>query len=242
VSTRRSSACARRACYLIARWEDALDDLDLAHLVPPQLHNTDGDPLRLTVDHFKVAAGSESQVEACLARIEGVVPPEPDDAERRFGFAKPGNTMHRSWNTPMIGSASLEARTLRVETNSTARADALRARVEEACAGLVVHREREEIDPLTALMEADEEPAIAMDPPPEALAHLRRWKAEHYAAWVDEPLPALDGHSPREALPSPQLRARLDLLVKDIENRESRLPPDERYDVGELRARLGLDG
>jgi hypothetical protein len=30
--------------------------------------------------------------------------------------------------------------------------------------------------------------------------------------------------------------------MKDIENRESRLPPDERYDVSELRARLGLEG
>ena len=35
-------------------------------------------------------------------------------------------------------------------------------------------------------------------------------------------------------------RARVDVLLKDLENRESRLPPDERMDVAALRARLGL--
>jgi len=55
--------------------------------------------------------------------------------------------MHRSWENTAIGTAWVMAGELRLETNSTRRADALRARVEVACGDLVRHRERGETDP-----------------------------------------------------------------------------------------------
>ncbi len=44
------------------------------------------------------------------------------------------------------------------------------------------------------------------------------------------PDPAPDGMRPREALAQPETRTRLDLLLRDIENRESRFRPEERFD------------
>ncbi len=83
-------------------------------------------------------------------------------------------------------------------------------------------------------------------PPPRAprrgaAALLREIKERHYASWVDEPLPALGGQTPRAALRTREGRARVDVLLKDLENLEARLPQDERFDVAVLRARLGLE-
>jgi hypothetical protein len=70
----------------------------------------------------------------------------------------------------------------------------------------------------------------------------REMKQRHYASWMDEPIPALSGESPREAARTAAGRARLDVLLKDLENRESRLPEPERFDVAGLRSALGLEG
>jgi hypothetical protein len=69
---------------------------------------------------------------------------------------------------------------------------------------------------------------------------LREVKERHYAAWVDQPLPALGGQTPRAAMRSRDGRARVDVLLKDLENLESRLPQEERVDLAVLRARLGF--
>jgi hypothetical protein len=65
-------------------------------------------------------------------------------------------------------------------------------------------------------------------------------KARHYADWVDAALPALDGQTPREAMRTREGRARVNVLLKDIENRESRLPQAERADLAAVRGALGL--
>jgi hypothetical protein len=66
------------------------------------------------------------------------------------------------------------------------------------------------------------------------------FKRQHYASWLDERIPALDGLTPREAMGQPRSRANLDLLLRDMENGEARLPDTERYDFGALRTELGL--
>ena len=95
-------------------------------------------------------------------------------------------------------------------------------------------------DPITALERSRVVPAAMPEPPVEAVALVRDWKTKHYAAWIDDPIPALDGQTPRLAVGTAAGRARVDVLLKDLENRESRLPEGERYDVRELRTQRGL--
>jgi hypothetical protein len=54
-------------------------------------------------------------------------------------------------------------------------------------------------------------------------------------------IPALDGKTPREAVRTGVGRHRVDVLLRDIEHRESRLPPAQRVDLAPLRRDLGLD-
>ncbi len=134
-----------------------------------------------------------------------------------------------------------------VETNFRSRADFLRTQIARACGALVSHARREERDE-RALVATAGQRASANAPrrphspgaPPELRAAARAWKWAHYARWVDEPIPALGGLTPRAASTSrsKQVKAELETLLKELERSESRLPEDERFDVAVLRSEL----
>ena len=88
--------------------------------------------------------------------------------------------------------------------------------------------------------EAAARPNVRLHPSEQEVALLREFKARHYESWPDGPLPALDELTPREAMQRPEMRSRLDLILRDIEHHEARLPEWERYDIAKIRAALGL--
>jgi hypothetical protein len=149
--------------------------------------------------------------------------------------------MHREWERTIIGSASIADGRMRLETNSVRRADDLCRRIEAACGGLLRHRRREHTDPLSLLARrgapAERSPAPQA---PEVQRLVRDYKERHYADWIDQPLPALGGKTPRQALRTPRGRERVDVLLKDMENLETRLPAGERFDFIRIRQVLGL--
>jgi len=211
---------------------------------PVELRNTDGDPLLLTTDHFAFEPGACAAVAEKLAAVEGAEAERNQPAETyHYTFIRPGNVMHAAWDNTIIGSATLSKRGLRVETNSVARAGALRARIEEACGSLLRHRIREHGDPQSPALVRDvaARRERASPPPPEALQILRAFKARHYADWADQPLPALAGRTPRDAIRTARGRKEVELLLKDMENHEARLAPGEEFDFGMIRRELELD-
>jgi hypothetical protein len=231
--------------YLIQRWEEAVEELDLHAAVSPQLQNTDGDPLLLTTDHFALEPAARAEVERRLAGMQGV---EAEDTHGGSGsdgavyvFSVAGNRMHASWDNTLIGRASLSGAALRLETNSRERADALRARVEAACDGLLRHRAREHADPLSPPVRAARRDVPPEPPPPEAQQLLLDFKRRHYAEWLDHALPALGGQSPREAVRTAQGRDAVDVLLKDMENHEQRHAGPDAFDFAEFRRKLGLE-
>ncbi|HET6305103.1 MAG TPA: hypothetical protein VFG80_10020, partial [Myxococcota bacterium] len=226
---------------LIGRWEDAVGVLDLRSKIPPELRNTDGEAFLLTTDHFALEPGARAEVEARLAALEGVEPPEPGEDPPTYDFLRPGNRLHASWENTVIGHAWLTDASLRLETNSRERADALRRRVEEACGSLVRHRAREHADPLSPAVRSSVPARPPEPPPPEAEQILREFKERHYATWPDERLPALRGKSPREAVRTAQGRDAVDVLLKDMENHEHRWEGPGAFDFSRLRRELGLE-
>jgi len=68
---------------------------------------------------------------------------------------------------------------------------------------------------------------------------LREFKERHYSSWLDQPLPALDDKTPREASRTQASRRRLDVLLKQMENHEARCPETERFDFSRTRRDLG---
>ena len=227
---------------LVILWHGAADWLEVKAEQPLVLTNTDGELLMFVVDRYVFAPEVRSRVLEALRRLDGLEV-EEDGEVFRCSFLKRGNAMHASWENTIIGSAEVGADSLRLEANSVARADALRRRVEAECDGLVRHRSREKTEPSKMLERMEGQPVPALPPPsPEEQEALREFKASHHAAWPDDKLPALQGKSPRQAVRTRAGRHQVDVLLKELENREAELPVEERMDVSGLRRELGLEG
>lgn len=228
---------------LMQCWDDAVDDLDRQRGMPPSLQNTDGDPLLLTCDRFAFDSPMGTEIEKRLGALEEAVPPEVGEKDRCFLFTRRSTSSERGGNT-VIGQVVMRKGALVVETNSVERADALRARVEAACGDLIRYRARDHADPLAALGEGgayfgpfDSPNDI---PDEDRIRVMRELKETYYTGWLDESVPALAGKTPRQATRTKPGRERLELLIKEYENGEARLPQEERFDFSRLRAELGL--
>lgn len=227
---------------LVLLWHEAADWLEAEAEQPLGLRNTDGEPILFVVDRYAFAPEARARVVEALGRLEGVEVEEDGDVFR-CSFLKQGNAMHASWENTIIGGAEVGADSLRLDANSVERADALRRRVEASCDGLVRHRSREKTEPSKMLEGMEGQPLPEMpQPSPEEMEALREFKASHYAGWLDSKLLVLKGKSPRQAVRTRAGRHEVDVLLKELENREADLPVEERMDVSGLRRELGLEG
>ncbi|MDQ7088167.1 MAG: DUF2384 domain-containing protein [Acidobacteriota bacterium] len=212
----------------------------------PRLTNGGGDPLLFTTDHFDIASGCRQAIEQRLASIPGVDPPGESDREDGWTFFEPseepdpGATGMRR----ILGSAYISGQRMTLETNSMARADDLRKRVERACGDLLQHRAREHSDPIAEFQRKAQSGAPPQAPVELGSSEMHEMmlavKQQHYANWTEEPLPALAGRTPRQAAQTEAGRRELDLLLKEMENMERRAPTPG-YDFSEIRRKLGLD-
>lgn len=231
--------------YLIACWEDAVEDANAQARRPRKLANTDGDPLLITVDHFRFDPADRTEIQRRLANAEEVEAASgPDDPEPAYVFTKPSRHVPPGWDRTVMGRATLSGDALRLESNSTQRADSLRELVEKLMGPLISHRAREHADPLASLRD-DRGPAdVPSEPPPtdEENRVLLEVKAKHYEGWLDHPLPALGGKTPREAVRTKAGRREVDLLLREMENWESRVPAGQRFDFDSIRRALRLEG
>jgi hypothetical protein len=228
---------ATTSAALIRIWEDVVDAADRRADQPVDLRNTDGDVVLVTRDHFALRdPASAAEVARRVGLLREVdLAPESDGTSWLF-FDRPrptGDTEQRA----IRGRVWLANGKLHLECNSRERADALRARLEEVCDGLVRHRAREHADPQSEALEDASSPAL---PSPEMEQLALEWKERHYADWIDHALPALGGARPRDAVRTAAGREAVDLLLKEMENLEQRGAGAAAFDFGTIRRQLGL--
>ena len=224
---------------LIRYWEEAVEDLDARSAIPPDLRNRDGDPVLLTVDHFEVARETMTAVAARIAEMEDAHQEGAAGDSPVYVFLRPDDPTRPKGEQTIIGRVRMAAGALRIETNSRARADALRERMEAACGSRIRHRAREHTDPL-ALAKDPGRPRPAPAPPtPEQEKLLAELQARHYADWIDQPLPALNRKTPRECARTAAGQRAVELLLKEMEHKEQR-SPGARFDFSTIRRELGI--
>ena len=212
----------------------------------PQVSNTDGDPLLLTTDHFDLVGSDRATLLARLGTFAGAQEPEVSDSdgeETIVTITKPGNAQMKSWDNTIIGRIVIKGSRMRVESNSTRRADTLRSALAEHLGPLVRYRIRDETAQEELMRQAlkPRQPGLARPvSTPEVIAVMKEFKERHMLEWLDQEIPALGGLTPREAAKSPRSMKDLELLLRDFENHEGRLPEDERFDIDRLRTALGV--
>jgi Protein of unknown function (DUF2384) len=108
-------------------------------------------------------------------------------------------------------------------------ADAGRAWFEAVAGTAVRHLTREIVDPVAALSQsrgvdeqAPEPPPIPGLPPEQLALAVEQLMRRHYANWCDEPVPALGGRTPREAMATPAGLERVKGLLREYEDGEKR--------------------
>lgn len=236
---------------LIGFWEDGIENCLSRVSKRPEMRNTDGESLLFTTDHYVFGPIDIKEIRRRLMAIPGMQPPpSADDPELVYVFSREGNAAVRSMENTILGTATISANKLRLESNSLKRADSLRKLVEKALEPLVRHRGRDHADPVARLGKGSRgkgRPARAPSsqpeiPPDEMNRLVLEFKAKHYAGWADDPLPALEGKTPREAIKTKAGREQVDLLLREFENGEARMPAGQRYDFSGLRRELGLEG
>lgn len=224
--------------YLIRRWEDAVDAHDARHDAPADIRNSDGDPLLLTVDHFSVTGG-RGELEKHIAAEADVEGPDRVGDETIFTFVGRLDSAPPGLERPVVGVVRVTSGKLRLETNSIRRADRLRARLEKRCGDRIRHKAREHADPTSQKLVPSEAPPAPEQP--ELAEAIASFQSRYYEAWLDEPIPALGGETPRRAVRTAEGRTKVDELIKEMENLEARRPAEIAFDFGGLRRELKLD-
>jgi len=142
-----------------------------------------------------------------------------------------------------LGTVVPEGRRLVFEGTSRPRAKRGRAMIEALAGSAVVYRATRYEAVGQALKRR---PNLAPKPseiPPEVEAKLlSEFYAQHYRGWLDEPLPALRGRTPRQAASLKSWRGKVISLLKAMENMAERQRRDGRpaYDFGWMWEELGL--
>ncbi len=142
-----------------------------------------------------------------------------------------------------VGTFVLQRQRLVFEATSRPRAERGRAMIEAIAAGAVAYRATGYEDIGQALKRQPSPAAKPSDVPPEVAAEvIGQYYEQHYRNWLDEPLPALDGRTPREAAALKSARPKLISLLKAMENMSERERREGRpaYDFGWMWEDLGL--
>jgi len=216
----------------------------------PELRNTDDEPLLLTQVNYEVLDRDALRpaLDACPSLSAGA------SSEGQVSWSWLGKNPRDE--AVALGTLTLHARTLTLETNSRERGKRGADLLESLAGNSIRHRATTHEDLTRRIREGVREQTLRGEggsrlPDDAAESALPRDAAEslmlnhlarHYRAWLDDSIPALEGKSPREAAQSAQLRGKLVELIHGLEGQyEHALKNGEpAYDPSWMWAELGL--
>lgn len=229
---------------------------------PPQLTNTDGEPLsfhKLIFDldapeavFEKLHVMTFSETKETL--LEGA---ERDSSGKliniEFPWLKRGNRANKGASNTVLAHLTIEQGKLTVDVNSAERAQKAKKKVEQL-AGSLVRYKTTLIEPLeaklkesrarssaTVMIQKSEEQAELMKDP-EIRAKIQEMTRKHLESWGDQKIPALGNRTPKQAVKTPEGREMVETLLKDFE-RSAAVRDDDGFELGVIQGlwgRLGL--
>lgn len=204
----------------------------------PRLANTDGEDLVFHTASWRILRAKGREVVDALCALPGI---EYDEAENTFRWSRQGFSGDEEMMTS-LGAIEWLGDELVANVNSAGRFERLREMLADLPFLEFMEVRRREFDDVLGGPLDDRLPS--REPPPDS-PEIRRVMDDmlrrHYRRWLDEPLPALGGLTPREAARTKDGRRRVRDLVRFIPSPGG--PTD--LDMDELKAgllrELGLD-
>jgi hypothetical protein len=216
--------------------------LDAGRRPPPELRNTDGEPLVLTRTRLPVAGHAAGEIAHRLDMLS--------DWQRETDDMPPAWTWQPAGGAPATihATARLADGALVIETNSRERMERALAALRSALGTLVgqaltSHEDPQQLLRHAAPREPSEPPLDPLPAGPEIEAALRQFKDAHYRRVLDEPVPMLGDKTPRQCARTKAGRARLVRWLKELENGErhaAAVGGQAAYDFGWMWHELGL--
>lgn len=239
----------------------------VAMFLPPQLMNTDNDPLLPQKVHFEIES-ADAAFHALKGLAEGISEDElRSDATVTDGLIVKaeipwlGGTKEarkRLGGPVSLGMMNIEEGKLTISVNSTERAEKIRRLVEKRLGKEAVYKAtliepiESEVEKMWAAaasgssnrpVEGTERSGLISlaDLPPEMRLQLEEHARQHWATWFDVPIPALNNMTPREAAKTDEGRELLESLLLEYESRDALTSENlMRPDIPELRRQLGM--
>jgi hypothetical protein len=231
------------------------DALEQTSTSMPEVRNSDGDELVFSEARFPVI-GEMSDVTTALDQIDEIDRDAPNELRWTWlGSASPAapssdedgltlETDHASGRT-VLGGIDFVKGALTLSTNSTERAEKGQSLLLSRLEGLLGQ-------PLTSHQTLekllDEHPntsAVENELPDEVAAEaIHSYLENHYRQSLDEPLPLLDGKTPRQAAKTKKGRSQVKDWLKRLENSEARRAAEqgqEPYDFQWMWRELKVD-
>lgn len=228
---------------------------------PPDIHNTDGDPLILHTLTYEIP--SLEHAFHRLKDLETRIAPRTD--EEFFGEAeidksgKPKEIV-LNWcekghkgvfgDTTTLATLKIRRRGLIVEANSERRAKRIQREIKKRLGGEAVLL-RTEIQSHESLLKevekgkgkpiSESEEEKKLKELPEVKAMMKQMMEKHMRSWPDEPVPALRGMTPRLAAKDPEGRELLESLLLDFEMKNETEDELLKVDTERLRRELGME-
>jgi hypothetical protein len=207
----------------------------------PHLTNTDGEDLTVTIIRFEVL--DSAGLEALLNSAKNL---EREDGRTAWIWSG----KNQNGKLVNLGSLVLKGEILELECNSVKRGERGRKLLDRLAAGVICHRSTTHENVEMKLRErlragrSDSSPAAQEDLPRgvgEALTLDAL--ARYYRKWLDETIPALDGHTPREAAANVTLRPKLIDLIRGLEGlyHKALKSGNPAYDPSWMWSELGLE-
>jgi SEC-C motif/Protein of unknown function (DUF2384) len=253
---------ARLAARDVHAWEEDIRQLyfaiDARLHMPPDLRNTEGDPLSLHELYFAI-----DSPEYAFEQLKGLALPMEEaellhDAELdargqvraiEFPWLQSGNAQVAALEHTVLGHIRIADRELVASVNSQNRATRIRAEIERRLRHHVRYKATD-IQSMDSLLRAskrrsrrqDKDEITGGNAPPEVQQQVEQMLDTHWRNWVHMSLPALGDQTPLEAIKDADGREMVKALLDDMERREHNLGTGIKQQayIDRAREQLGL--
>ena len=225
---------------------------------PPDLRNTEGDPLSLHELYFEIDSpgyafdglkGLAWPIEEAELLHDAEVDARGQVRAIEFPWLQSGNATVAALEHTVVGHIRIEGRELVASVNSHNRAKRIRAEIEWRLTYHVRYKATD-MQSMSSILRAsqrtprrqDEDEMTGVNVPSEVQQHVEQMLDTHWRNWVHMALPALGDRTPLEAVQEAEGREMVMALLDDMERREQNLGmgiKQQAY-IDRAREQLGL--